>query len=163
MKRKTTEDVTELYQRLFERPPHIMPQLSRVRAGEWNFTPNIQRQMVAHLRSCNYCQLAVETMVAASFENDDDPTSVEEVRTLLARFKAINHSIQEQDERIAAYAEALETRGPDEANRRFPIFAEHLKHCQICAVEVDDTRNALVEAVSVGLIPPLETNIQTRG
>lgn len=163
MKRKATDYVTEAYQRPFERPPHLMPQLSRILAGEWKLTPNIQRQMVAHLCRCDYCQIALEIIVDTTLENSTGTLSteqIENVQRMLGRFKAINHSIQTQDERIAAYAEMLEMHEAEEASKRYPAFAEHLKHCQECAAAVEDTRKAIIEAANAGLIPPLESGAQ---
>ena len=162
MKDKTTEDGTEVHQRMFECPPHIMPELSKILEGEMPLTPTIQRQMVAHLRNCDHCQIAVEIMVAASLQSNTDIPSQETARKLLKRLEEVNRSTQEQEERIAAYAEVLVTHGPEEASRRFPAFTEHLKHCQACEAKVEDTRIALREAMCAGLIPPLEVNTWTR-
>jgi len=159
------EDVIDAYQRLYDRPPHLMSQLSGILEGDQELTPEILSQMVAHLRSCDYCQLAVEIIVAATLEQNTESASaetVEEFRKKLERLCEINHSIHELDEDIAAYAELLETHGKKEASKRYPAFAKHLKHCQACADEVEDTRKALREAVNVGLIPALEITVQTR-
>ena len=61
-------------------------------------------------------------------------------RNLLMRFVTIHHEIEAQEyEQMGAYAEAIVAEGREEADKRFPILAEHIRRCPGCKSTLEET------------------------
>jgi len=155
MKEKTATKVPGTKSSMFDETHHILPQLEKIALGKWKSVLPDQEQMLDHLAKCAYCQSSVELFVAAALDSISESSPKDPVRKLLKHLKNALHKIHEQEEHIAAYAEALEMHGVEEANKRFPVLAEHLKHCEACKSEVEDMRTLLRKAEEDGLIVPL--------
>jgi len=68
-------------------------------------------------------------------------------RNLLMRFVTIHHEIEAQEyEQMGAYAEAIVAEGREEADKRFPILAEHIRRCPACKSTVEETVAFLKES-----------------
>jgi hypothetical protein len=73
------------------------------------------------------------------------------VHNLLTLFVTIHHEIEARDyEQMGAYAEAIIADGREEADKRFPVLAEHVRRCSSCKSTLEDTLAFLNE--------PEETN-----
>lgn len=61
-------------------------------------------------------------------------------RNLLTQFVAIHHEIAVQDyEHMGAYAEAIISKGREEADKRFSLLAEHIRKCSSCKSMLEET------------------------
>jgi HEPN domain-containing protein len=144
----------------FDQARHILPELRKIVSGKWQPTLLDQERLLDHLTACAHCQTSVEMFVAATLDTPLEHPSNESVQKLLIRLQDALHKLQEQEEQIAAYAETLEVHGVKEANKRFPAFSEHLKHCEVCKAEVEDMRNVLRQVAHAGLIKPLREDVK---
>ena len=142
--------------------PHILSQIRDEIIGKHSLTQAEQEQILDHLTTCTYCQIAIEMVITAMLDETVDSSSKDTSHELLLQLKETNHKIQEREEHIAAYTETLEVSGVEEADKRFPELAEHLRHCNICKAEVEDMRVALKQAEQGGLIEPLKRSAKTR-
>jgi len=115
-------------------PPHIVDKLFQLVAGEWRPDPTEQEQLVAHFMECPYCRTALIVLLSAETEAERLNNSPESpAHNLLTRFVAIHHEIEAQEyEQMGAYAEAIVAKGQEEADKRFPLLAEHIKRCPGC-------------------------------
>ncbi len=111
-------------------PPHIVDKLFQLVAGEWRPDPAQQEQLAAHFMECPYCRTALIVLLSAEPEEEGSESSV---RSLLTRFVAIHHEIEAQEyEQMGAYAEAIVAKGREEADKHFPVLADHIKRCPGC-------------------------------
>jgi len=111
-------------------PPHIVDKLFQLVAGEWRPDPAEQEQLAAHFMECPYCRTALIVLLSAEPEEEGSESSV---RSLLTRFVAIHHEIEAQEyEQMGAYAEAIVAKGREEADKHFPVLADHIKRCPGC-------------------------------
>ena len=59
---------------------------------------------------------------------------------LLTQFVTLHHAIEAQDyEHMGAYAEAIVAEGKEEADKRFPLLAEHISKCPSCQSTLEET------------------------
>jgi hypothetical protein len=121
--------------------PHIVGKLIHLVLGEWQPDPSQQEQLITHLTECPYCGTALIVLLSAEQEYEKLNSYPDvSARNLLARFVTIHHEIEAQEyERMGAYAEAIVAEGREEADKRFPILAEHLKRCQSCKSTLEET------------------------
>ena len=128
-------------------PPHIVGELIHLVRGEWQPDPSQQEQLVAHLTECRYCRTALIVLLSAEQEYDRLNSYPEApVRNLLARFVTIHHEIEVLEyEQMGAYAEAIVAEGKENADKRFPILAEHISRCPGCKSTLEETEAFLNE------------------
>jgi hypothetical protein len=136
-------------------PPHVLPLLMELFAGDRQQALSQQKQLLAHLTTCHYCRTAVMVLLSYAQEYDRRNNNPEEpTRDLLTRFADISRAIEAREaqefERLGVYAEAIITEGRKWAARRFPDVAAHLKMCPDC-------RSAL-EATVASITGAKETN-----
>lgn len=122
-------------------PPHIVGTLYHLVAGEWQPDPSQQEQLVVHLTECSYCRTFLIVLLSADQEYERLNSSQEApVHNLLTRFVTIHHEIEAQDyEQMGAYAEAIIAEGREEADKRFPVLAEHVRRCASCTSTLEET------------------------
>ena len=128
-------------------PPHIVGKLIHLVVGEWQPDPSQQEQLIAHITECRYCRIALIVLLSAEQEYERLNSYPEvPVRNLLTQFVTIHHEIEAQEyERMGAYAETIVAEGREEADKRFPILAEHIRRCSICASTLEETLAFLKE------------------
>jgi len=131
-------------------PPHIVGELIRLILGEWQPVSSQQEQLIVHLTECLYCRTALIVLLSADQEHERLSSSPEApVHNLLTQFVTIHHEIEAQDyEQMGAYAEAIIAKGREEADKRFPVLAEHVRSCLSCASTVEDTLAFLDEPIA---------------
>jgi hypothetical protein len=161
MRGKVTAKASETKFGEFEETHHILPEFAKIATGKWKPTYLDQERMLKHLSNCLYCQNSIGAFVNTILDGTSESSSKDPTRKVLMRLKDALHKIRVQEEYIAAYAEILETYGVEEANNRFPVLAEHLKHCEDCKSEVEDMRGVLRQAELAGLIEPLREDAKT--
>ncbi len=122
-------------------PPHIVSELIHLVRGEWQPDLSQQEQLVAHLTECPYCRTALIVLLSAEQEYERSSGYPESpVRNLLMRFVMIHHEIEAQEyEQMGAYAEAIVAEGRAEADKRFPVLAEHIRRCPGCKSTLEET------------------------
>ncbi len=122
-------------------PPHIVGKLIHLVVGKWQPDPAQQEQLVVHLTECPYCRTALIVLLSADQEYERLNISPEApVHNLLTQFVTIHHEIEAQDyEHMGAYAEAIIAEGREEADKRFPVLAEHVRRCSSCKSTLEDT------------------------
>lgn len=122
-------------------PPHIVGKLIDLIVGERQFDPSQQEELVTHLEECSYCRTALIVMLSAEQEYERSNSYPEAaIRNLLTRFVTIHHEIEVLEyERMGAYAEAIVAEGRAEADKRFPILAEHIRRCPSCKSTLEET------------------------
>ena len=130
-------------------PPHIVDTLIRLVLGEWQPAPSQQEQLVVHLTECPYCRTALIVLLSVDQGYERLNSSPEApAHNLLMQFVTIHHEIEVQDyEHMGAYAEAIIANGREEADKRFPVLAEHVKRCSSCASTLKDTLAFLSEPI----------------
>src|SRR5216684_7175955 len=121
-------------------PPHIVDKLIDLVGGEWQPDPSQQEQLVVHLTECPYCRTALIVLLSADQEYERLNSSPEApARNLLTQFVTIHHEIEAQDyEHMGAYAEAIIAKGREEADKRFPVLAEHVRRCSSCISTLEE-------------------------
>lgn len=129
--------------------PHIMDKLVLLVADEWHPDPSQQEQLIVHFIECSYCRTAFIVSFFAEQEYERSrgnlTTSVSE---LITSFVNIHHKIESwEHEYIGTYAEAIMAAGKEEADKRFARLAEHIKRCQRCRSDVEETLAFLKESV----------------
>ena len=162
MKGKSATEVPGTKSHMFDEARHILPELRKIVSGKWRPTLQDQEHMLDHLTTCAFCQNSVEVFVLATLDTTSGGSNNDLARKLLIRLKDAIHKIMEREEHIAAYAETLEVNGVEEANKRFPALAEHLKDCKVCESEVEDMLVVLRQAEHAGLIKPLKGDVKAR-
>ena len=125
-------------------PPHVLPLLMELFAGDRKQALAQQEQLLAHLTTCHYCRTAVMVLLSYAQEYDRRNNNPEEpTRDLLTRFADISCTIEAREaqefERLGAYAEAIVAEGRKRAARRFPDVAAHMKMCPDCRSALDAT------------------------
>lgn len=122
-------------------PPHIAGELIHLVRGEWQPDPAQQEQLVAHLAECPYCRTALIVLLSAEQEYEKSNSYPEApARNLLKRFVTIHHELEAQEyEQMGAYAEAIVAKGRAEADKRFPVLAEHIRRCPGCKATLEET------------------------
>ena len=122
-------------------PPHIVGELIHLVRGEWQPDPSEQERLVAHLTECPYCRTTLIVLLSAEQEYERLNNYPETpARNLLKRFVTIHHEIEVLEyERMGAYAEAIVAEGRAEADKRFPILAEHIRRCPSCKSTLEET------------------------
>jgi hypothetical protein len=131
-------------------PPHIVDKLFHLVLGEWQPDSSQQEQLIVHLTECPYCRTALIVLLSADQEYERLNNSPEApVHNLLTQFVTIHHEIEAQDyEQMGAYAEAIIAKGREEADKRFPVLAEHVRSCLSCASTLEDTLAFLNEPIA---------------
>ena len=122
-------------------PPHIVGELIHLVRGEWQPDPSEQEHLAVHLTECPYCRTALIVLLSAEEEYERLSGYPESpVHNLLMRFVTIHHEIEAQEyEQMGAYAEAIVAEGRDEADKRFPVLAEHIRRCPGCKSTLEET------------------------
>ena len=128
-------------------PPHIVDKLIHLVVGEWRPDPSQQEQLIAHITECRYCRTALIVLLSAEEEYERLNSFPEAAaRNLLTQFVTIHHEIEAQEyERMGAYAETIVAEGREEADKRFPILAEHIRRCPSCKSTLEETLAFLKE------------------
>jgi hypothetical protein len=131
-------------------PPHIVDKLFHLVLGEWQPDSSQQEQLIVHLTECPYCRTALIVLLSADQEYERLSSSPEApVHNLLTQFVTIHHEIEAQDyEQMGAYAEAIIAKGREEADKRFPVLAEHVRSCLSCASTLEETLAFLNEPIA---------------
>lgn len=131
-------------------PPHVLPLLMELFAGDIQQASSQQEQLLAHLATCHYCRTAVMVLLSYAQEYDyrnNDPEKP--TRDLLTQFADISRAIEVREareareaqefERLGVYAETIVAEGQEKAAQRFPDVAAHLKMCPDCRSALDAT------------------------
>ena len=131
---------------LFE-PPHILPVLMELFAGEKQQNTLPQEHLLAHLTSCHYCRASIVVLLDIAQECDCKNNNSETVaHDLLVRFASIQTLIETHKyEQLGTYAEAIVAEGHAKADQRFPIIAAHLKLCFDCRSMLEATVDFITE------------------
>lgn len=110
-------------------PPHVLPILMELFAGDRQQALLQQKQLLTHIAACHYCRIAVAVLLDIAQEYDcrnSDPEG--SAGKLLVRFVAICRAIEAREyERLGAYAEAIVAEGQERADLLFPDVAIHLR------------------------------------
>ena len=135
-------------------PPHVLPALMELLAGDSPPDLSQQEQLLSHLATCHYCRTAVVFLlkVAEGYDlRNNNPQ--EPVRDLLAQFEKISKEAEAREareaqvfERMGAYAEALVAEGQKKAEERFPDVANHIQICHDCQAAVQSIVAAIKES-----------------
>jgi hypothetical protein len=125
-------------------PPHVLPLLMELFAGDMQQAFLQQEQLLAHLTTCHYCRTAVMVLLSYAQEYDRRNNTPEEpTRDLLMHFADISRTIEAREaqefERLGVYAEAIVAEGREKAAQRFPGVAAHLKICPDCRTALEAT------------------------
>ena len=133
-------------------PPHILPVLMELFAGDRQQALAQQEQLFAHLAACQHCRTAVVVLLSVAQKYDHINNNPEEVvHNLLVGFATIDHKIEaHRYERLGAYAEAIAAQGRDKAAALFPDLAAHLSTCPDCRSMLEATIAFLIEAANTG-------------
>ena len=133
-------------------PPHIAGKLVDLVAGEWQPDLSQQEQLVAHLTECHFCRTALIVLLSAGQEYERSNCYPEgPAHDLLMRFVTIHEEVEVQEyEQMGAYAEAIVAEGREEAEKRFPVLAEHIRRCPGCKSTVEETVAFLKESEKTG-------------
>jgi len=133
-------------------PPHIVSRLIHLVSGEWKPNPSQQEQLIAHLTECPYCRTALIVLLSAEQEYERLNSYPEATaHNLLKQFVAIHREIEAQEyEHMGAYAEAIVAEGREEADKRFPVLAEHIRRCPSCKSTLEETLAFLNEPEETG-------------
>jgi hypothetical protein len=139
-------------------PPHILPLLMELFAGDKQQAVSHQEQLVAHLLTCHYCRTAVIVLLGVVQEYDRRNNDAQEpARDLLVNMARISREIEageaRADERLGAYADTFVHEGQEEAERCFPDVAAHLKICPDCSALVEMTVDS-INALENGMEEP---------
>jgi len=122
-------------------PPHVLPLLMELFAGERQQVLSQQEQLLTHLAVCHYCRTAVVILLGVAQEYDRRNNDSEEpAHDLLVRFADISRTIEAREhEQLGAYAEAIVAEGRDKADLRFPHVAVHLRTSPDCRSALEAT------------------------
>ena len=121
--------------------PHIVDKLIDLVGGEWQPDVSQQEQLIVHLTECRYCRTALIVLLSADQEYEKvDSYPEAPIHNLLTQFVTIHHEIEAQEyEHLGAYAEAIVAQGREEADKTFPILAEHIRKCPSCKSTLEET------------------------
>jgi len=133
-------------------PPHVLPVLMELFAGDRQQALAQQEQLLAHLAACHYCRTAVVFLLSVAQEYDHRNNNPEEVvHDLLVGFANIDRKIEaHRYERLGVYAEAIAAEGRDKAAALFPDLAAHLRACSDCRSMLEETVAFIIEAENTG-------------
>ena len=139
-------------------PPHILPALMELLAGDNPPDPSQHEQWLSHLATCHYCRTAVVFLLKVAEGYDIRNNNPQEpVRDLIAQFEKISREAEAREareaqvfERMGAYAEAIVADGQEKADERFPDVATHLQICPDCRATVQSIVAALKESQKSG-------------
>ena len=150
MKEDNATVISEIGPDLFV-PPHVLPVLMELIAGERQQVLSQQEQLLAHLATCHFCRTAVVVLLGLAQEYDRRNNDPEEpAHDLLVRFANISRAIEAREarefERLGAYAETIVAEGRDGADLRFPDVAAHLKICPDCRSALEATVSSITES-----------------
>lgn len=150
MKEDNATVISEIGPDLFV-PPHVLPVLMELFAGERQQVLSQQEQLLAHLATCHFCRTAVVVLLGLAQEYDRRNNDPEEpAHDLLVRFANISRAIEAREarefERLGAYAEAIAAEGRDRADLRFPDVAAHLRICPDCRSALEATVSSITES-----------------
>lgn len=134
-------------------PPHILPVLMELLAGDSPPGLSQQEQLFAHLATCHYCRTAVLYLLKVAQGYDRINNNPEKpIRDLLARFEKISREAEAREareawefERMGAYAEAIVAVGQEKADQAFPDVAAHCQLCSECRSAIQATVAAITE------------------
>ena len=136
-------------------PPHVLPILMELFAGDRQQALSQQEHLFAHLAACHHCRTAVAVLLSVAQEYDhinNDPEEV--VHDLLMRFADIDRKIgaieAHRYERLGVYAETIVAKDRDKAAALFPDLAAHLSVCSDCRLMLEETVAFLIEAENTG-------------
>lgn len=137
--------------RTLSSPPHILPLLMELFAGDTQPAISQQEQLVGHLITCHYCRTAVMVLLDVVQEYDRrNNDSEKSAHDLLVNLVNISREIEASEagghERLGAYAEAIVDEGQGKANLHFPDVAAHLNICADCSLTVEMTVSSLKES-----------------
>lgn len=129
-------------------PPHVLPVLMELFAGERQQALSQQEQLLAHLTECHYCRTAVVFLLDVAQEYDRRNNDPEEpAHALLVRFANISRALEAHEyERLGAYAEAIVAEGRNKADLCFPDVVAHLRRCPDCRSVLKATVDAIAES-----------------
>ncbi len=137
---------------VLDKPPHILSQIIEIVEGDLLATPSEQEQLLAHLIECEYCQIALEMLLDSKLPGYiPGDTAADLASKLLARCAEGIKKRHEHYEQIAAYIEMIEEHGEEEASKKYPFLAKHLKQCKDCQFLVESTRTLLDQMKEVEL------------
>ena len=121
--------------------PHIVNELFHIVMGKWQLDSTQQEHMVEHLSGCEYCRKALLVLLSADQEYEMSNNYTETpAHNLFTQFETIHHEIAVHDyENMGAYAEAIKAEGSKEADKRFPVLAEHIRKCASCRSWLKET------------------------
>ena len=134
-------------------PPHILPALMELLAGDSPPDLAQQDQLLSHLATCHYCRTAVVFLLKVAEGYDLRNNNPEKpVRDLLAQFEQISREAEAREareaqvfERMGAYAEAIASAGQEKADELFPDLAAHVRICPDCRAAIQSTVAAIGE------------------
>lgn len=110
------------------KPPHVLSQFMDAIKGKQQLSSDQQEQRRKHLAECIHCQAFLGSYLVDTLKEHDNPHEL--ARELLTQLRRIMHETLAAD--ISAYVDMLVENGKEEADNRFPLFAEHLQTCQDC-------------------------------
>jgi hypothetical protein len=151
MPRKTTNTVSHANKRLLE-AHQVVSHLQDAIKGRRALNKVEREALIDHVIGCAFCMHDVEK-IRADLENSISTTAENDpLYELLGQLSVVSRKLVERDEAIAAYVEALELGGPEQAERKFPDFAMHLRGCKVCQAEVQSLQAMVKQAKQDGLI-----------
>ena len=110
---------------------------------------------IDHIIACEDCRRSIGTFIATSKDAEQAESYLGTINSdLLTKITQIIQEIDAQND-TSAYIEILEVQGKEAAERRFPLLANHIKRCQACQSQLEETLTLLHRAKAAGLIPPL--------
>lgn len=129
-------------------PPHVVDKLFHLFTGEWHPDTVQQEKLVTHLTECSPCRtLLVILLVATQKYEKSSGNENTFISDLLAQFVHVHYEIESQEyEQMGAYAEAIAEKGEKEADKRFPMLAEHIRTCPSCNATLKETLTFLRES-----------------
>lgn len=135
-------------------PPHVVPALMELFAGDRQQAIAQQETLFAHLVACDYCRIAAMVLLGVAQEVDRrNQEPLEVTQELLERFAALDRKIKAEAhryERLVVCAEAIAATGRDEAAALFPELAAHLSACSDCRSMVEETVAFIREVEKAG-------------
>ncbi len=120
---------------------HIAGKLIDFVVDAWRPDPAQQEQLLSHLAACPYCRITLIVLLSAEQEYNRLHNYPEaSAHDLLTQFVTLHHAIEAQDyEYMGAYAEAIVAEGKEEADKCFPLLAEHISKCPSCQSTLEET------------------------
>ena len=134
------------------KPPHVIDALTNQVLDGWNPDSSQLKQLTTHLAECEYCRTASIILLTAESEyQQSNETANADFHKILGQFVKIHQELQFwSNEQLCAYAEAIVTVGNDEADKCYPLLAEHVSICSICGVNLQDILAFIQETGAIG-------------